>query len=272
MAGMEFSVEGKRVTVAGAARSGLAAAELLARRGAQVTVSDIRSEIPEAALPDALGVTFELGGHEEQTFADADLVVLSPGVPPEQPVLDAARRRGVPVIGEIELASRWLLGRLIAITGTKGKSTTTALTGRMLEAAGFRVTVGGNIGSPLSAQVSASTPDTLHVVEMSSFQLEQIETFHPWIAAMLNFSPDHLDRHPDVAAYAAAKTRIFANQEPEDWAVINADDPSVLRLAQSGRAAKRLFARRAKVAEGSLIEDGWICDRRDRRTSRLVPL
>jgi UDP-N-acetylmuramoylalanine--D-glutamate ligase len=199
-------------------------------------------------------------------------VVLSPGVPPEQPVLAAARRRGVPVIGEVELASRWLLGRLIAITGTKGKSTTTALTGRMLEAAGFKVMVGGNIGAPLSAQVSASTPDTLHVVETSSFQLEQIETFHPWIAAMLNFSADHLDRHPNLGAYAAAKMRIFENQQPEDWAVLNADDPSALRLAQRGRASKRLFARRARVAEGTVIEDGWITDRRGRQTARLVPL
>jgi UDP-N-acetylmuramoylalanine--D-glutamate ligase len=269
---MKFSVEGKRVTVAGAARSGLAAAELLARRGALVTVSDIRSEMSERAMSDVPGVAFELGGHKEQTFVDADLVVLSPGVPPELPVLAAARRRGVPVIGEVELASRWLLGRMIAITGTKGKSTTTVLTGRMLETAGFKVTVGGNIGSPLSAQVSASTPDTLHVVETSSFQLEQIETFHPWIAAMLNFSPDHLDRHPSVDAYAAAKTRIFDNQESGDWAVINADDPSVLRMAQRGRAARRLFARRASVAEGTVIEDGWIVDRRGRQTSRLVPL
>src|SRR5439155_8767097 len=127
------------------------------------------------------------------------------------------------VLGELELAFRWLRGRVIAVTGTKGKSTTTALAGRMLEAAGFKVTVGGNIGQPLSAQVSDSTPDTLHVVETSSFQLEQTETFHPWIAVMLNFSPDHLDRHPSVEAYAAAKGRIFANQDPSDWAVVNAD-------------------------------------------------
>ena len=163
----------------------------------------------------------------------------------------------MPVIGEVELASRWLQGRVIAITGTKGKSTTTALTGRMLEAAGFKVTVGGNIGAPLSAQVAASTPDTLHVVETSSFQLEQIETFHPWIAVMLNFSPDHLDRHPTVEAYAAAKARIFDNQEPSDWAVINADDPSVLRLAERSRA--RNAALRATCVAGG----------RDRRRGRL---
>src|SRR5205823_5626462 len=144
-----------------------------------------------------MGVAIEAGGHKDETFASADLVVLSPGVPPEQPAIVAARRRGVPVVGEIELASRWLQGRVIAITGTKGKSTTTALTGRLLEAAGFKVAVGGNIGAPLSAQVVESTPDTFHVVEASSFQLEQIETFHPWISVMLNFSADHLDRRSE---------------------------------------------------------------------------
>jgi UDP-N-acetylmuramoylalanine--D-glutamate ligase len=267
-----FSVMGKKVTVAGAARSGLAAAELLARRGARVTLSDLRPEVKEAQPLASLGVELELGRHEEQTFTAADLVVLSPGVPPEQPAVAAARARGVPTIGEIELASRWLQGRVIAITGTKGKSTTTALTGRMLESAGFKVTVGGNIGSPLSAQVPASTPDTLHVVETSSFQLEQIDTFHPWIAVMLNFSADHLDRHPSVDAYAAAKRRIFENQTSSDWAVINADDPAVLRIAQRTRAAKRLFARRSPVTQGTAVEDGWIVDR-DRETARrLVPL
>jgi len=267
-----FDVAGKRITVAGAARSGLAAAELLVRRGARVTLSDTRSVVPEAQPLEALGVGLELGGHTEETFTTADLVVLSPGVPPEQPVIAAARARGVPVIGEVELASRWLLGRVIAITGTKGKSTTTALTGRILETAGFKVTVGGNIGAPLSAQVTASTPDTVHVVETSSFQLEEIETFHPWIAVMLNFSPDHLDRHPTVEAYAAAKARIFDNQGPEDWAVINADDPSVLRLAERSRAAKRLFARHARLAEGTVVENGWIVDRSGPEPERLVPL
>ena len=267
-----FSVEGRRVAVAGAARSGIAAAELLARKGARVTLSDIRSDVAEAAPLRALGVELELGGHLEETFTNADLVVTSPGVPPEQPVIAAARRRGVPVIGELELASRWLQGRVIAITGTKGKSTTTALTGRMLETAGFAVTVGGNIGAPLSAQVSSSTPDTLHVVETSSFQLEQIETFHPWIAVMLNLSPDHLDRHPSVEAYAAAKARIFENQGPADWMVINADDPSVLELAKRSRAALRVFARRTSVADGTAIENQWIVDRRGPKTERLVPL
>jgi UDP-N-acetylmuramoylalanine--D-glutamate ligase len=189
-----------------------------------------------------------------------------------QEAVQAARERGVPVIAEIELASRWLQGRVIAITGTKGKSTTTALTGRMLEAAGFKVTVGGNIGAPLSAQVSVSTPETLHVVETSSFQLEQIDRFHPWIAVMLNFSADHLDRHPDLEAYAEAKRRIFENQESSDWAVINADDPAVLELARRSRATKRLFARKTSIAQGTLVDDGWIVERQSGTDRRLVPL
>ena len=269
---MGFDVKDKRVTVAGAARSGLAAAELLARRGARVTLSDSRVDLPEAGQLRELGVALELGGHTRDTFTSADLVVLSPGVPPELDVVRAARERGVPVIAEIELASRWLLGRVIAITGTKGKSTTTALTGRMLEAAGFKVTVGGNIGSPLSAQVSGSTPDTFHVVETSSFQLEQIDTFHPWIAVMLNFSPDHLDRHPDVAAYGAAKARIFENQDAGDYAVINADDPAVLELARRGRATRRQFSLAGTIDRGTVVEDGWIVDRQPGRSERLVPI
>jgi UDP-N-acetylmuramoylalanine--D-glutamate ligase len=269
---MPFDVRGKRVTVVGAARSGIAAAELLARRGAVVTLSEARSDVPETEPLVPLGVRLELGGHQAATFTDADLVVLSPGVPPETAAVQAARARGIPVIAEIELASRWLQGRMIAITGTKGKSTTTALTGRMLEAAGFKVTVGGNIGAPLSAQVSQSTPDTFHVVETSSFQLEQIDTFHPWIAVMLNFSPDHLDRHPTVESYAAAKARIFENQDARDFAVINADDPAVLELARRGRAAARLFARSGSIDRGTVVEDGWIVDRRRDATSRLVPL
>ena len=270
---MTFSVDGKRVTVVGAARSGIAAAELLARRGARVTLSDTRSEVPpEAQSLRALGVDFEIGQHRAETFTSADLVVLSPGVSPDQPAVRAARARGIPVIAEIELASRWLQGRVIAITGTKGKSTTTVLTGRVLEAAGFKVTVGGNIGEPLSAQVPASTPETLHVVETSSFQLEQIDAFHPWISVMLNLSPDHLDRHPDLGAYAAAKARIFENQEPGDWAVINADDPAVLELAQRTRARKWLFAREQPVARGTAIDDGWIVERREEGDRPLVPL
>ena len=272
MVGDRWSVDGKKVTVAGAARSGIAAAELLAKRGARVTLSDSRTEVQEAEPLRKLGIELELGGHRTETFSGADLIVMSPGVPPEQPVIEHARKRGVPIIGELEMASRWLRGRVVAITGTKGKSTTTELTGRILEAAGFKVTVGGNIGAPLSAQVEESTAETVHVVEASSFQLEQIKTFHPWIAVMLNFSPDHLDRHPTVEAYGAAKARVFENQDADDWKVINADDPSVLDLARKGRAKTRLFAMRTAIEAGTAIEGDWIVDRAAQQTTKLVPL
>jgi UDP-N-acetylmuramoylalanine--D-glutamate ligase len=236
MTAQDFSVSGQKVLVVGAARSGVAAAALLARRGATVTLTDRKPQIPEAAELGAAGVTLELGGHVMATFEAANLVVLSPGVPIDLPEIARAKAKGIPVIGELELASRWLRGPIVAITGTKGKSTTTTLVGRMLEAAGRRVMVGGNIGYPLSAQVEASTADTVHVVEASSFQLETTDTFKPWIAALLNFSPDHLDRHPDEASYAAAKTRIFANQDAEDWAVVNADSPEAMQMTRHVRA------------------------------------
>jgi UDP-N-acetylmuramoylalanine--D-glutamate ligase len=237
-----FDVQHKRVTVAGAARSGLAAAELLARRGARVTLSDSRADLPETGRLRDLGVALELGGHARETFTSADLVVLSPGVPPNQPMVQAARAKGVPVIAEIELASRWLLGRVIAITGTKGKSTTTALTGRMLEAAGRKVTVGGNIGSPLSAQVSQSTPDTLHVVETSSFQLEQIDTFHPWIAVMLNLSPDHLDRHPDFESLMKRTPSISATSSMACSSPRNASTAAVIAAGAAPAMAPTVAA------------------------------
>jgi UDP-N-acetylmuramoylalanine--D-glutamate ligase len=268
----DFSVRGKRVTVAGAARSGIAAAELLLRRGAEVTVSDVREHIEdESQLRDA-GVSLELGGHKSATFVNADLVVLSPGVPRDQPAIDAARRAGVPVVGELELASRWLRGRIVAITGTKGKSTTTTLAGRMLEAGGFKVLVGGNIGHALSAQVDQSTADTIHVVEASSFQLQTIETFHPWVAVLLNFSPDHLDHHASVAEYAAAKARIFANQTAADWAVLNADDAVTLDLAAGANSRRVLFSAEQHLREGFGIDGGAIVRRTPAGDERLVPL
>ena len=241
---MSFSVRGQQVTVVGAARSGIAAALLLARRGADVTLTDASADIDSHAASQLrnAGVELELSGHRRETFTLADLLVLSPGVPPDQPPIADARAAGVRVIGEIELASRWLSGRIVAITGTKGKSTTTTLTGRMFTAGGLKAIVGGNIGTPLSSQVDASTAETFHIVEVSSFQLETTDTFHPWIAVLLNLSSDHLDRHGSMEAYGAAKAKIFANQTPDDWAVINADDPRTLELARAGRARQVFFS------------------------------
>jgi UDP-N-acetylmuramoylalanine--D-glutamate ligase len=268
----EFVVRDRRVLVVGAARSGVAAAEALAKRGAIVTLTDIRDTVDTADRLRAAGVTVELGGHRTETIAAADLIVVSPGVPLEQPIFGSAQKRGTEIIGELELAWRWTRGRVIAITGTKGKSTTTTLLGRMLGAAGRTTLVGGNIGVPLSAQVDASTPETVHVVETSSFQLEATSTFRPWIAVWLNIADDHLDRHPNVESYAAAKARIFAHQTEDDWAVVNADDPTVMAHSRGIAARKELFSLSGRIAIGLVVDEDWIVRRTAAGTERLFPL
>ena len=268
-----FSVRGSTVVVVGAARSGVAAARLLADRGARVVLTERRREVDEPVrrLEDA-GVELELGGHRAETLARADLVVLSPGVPPALPVIEAVRRRGVPLISELELACRWLRGRIVAVTGTKGKSTTVVLAGRMLEAGGWDVLVGGNVGTALSTQVGESTPETVHVVEASSFQLELTESFRPSIAVLLNLHRDHLDRHGGYAAYAAAKGRIFANQTESDTLVVNADDPEVLRIARGSRARRMAYALTAPIEAGIAVAGGAIVRRTEAGDDPLVPL
>ena len=256
----------------GAARSGIAAAELAARKGARVTLTEVRDTFDAADRLKAQGIELELGGHTAETLAAADLIVTSPGVPTEQAVFDAARGKGVETTGELEFASRFVQGQLIAITGTKGKSTTTTLIGRMLEAAGRKTLVGGNIGTPLSAQVDQSTRDTIHVVETSSFQLETTTTFHPWIAVWLNFAADHLDRHPSVDAYAAAKARIFANQNQTDWAVLNADDREVIRQARGTSARHILFSLEGVIREGFVVDGNTIVHRTGTEVARLIPV
>ena len=237
-----------------------------------MTLTETRDGFDAADHLQRAGVQLELGGHRTDTFTAADLVVTSPGVPLDQPVFEAARDRGIEIIGELEFAWRFLQARVIAITGTKGKSTTTTLIGRMLAAAGKTVLVGGNIGLPLSAQVDQSTPDTVHVVEASSFQLETTTTFHPWIAVWLNFAADHLDRHPSVDDYAAAKARIFANQDEGDWAVLNADDPEVLRRASGTAARRALFSLEGFVGDGFVIDGSAVVRRTGTHIDPLIPL
>jgi len=274
----QFSVADSRVVVVGAGRSGIAAARLLARRGARVTLSEAGAGIASVsgvAVGEALvdeGIALEVGGHRADTLRNTDLIVLSPGVSPRVPEIAAARRNGIPVISEVELASRWLRGRLVAVTGTKGKSTTVVVTARMLEAGGCRAVVGGNIGIALSSQVEESSPDVVHVVEVSSFQLELTETFRPWVAVCLNLSPDHLDRHASFEEYAGAKARVFANQTPQDAMVINADDPHVLAIARAGRARAVRFAVDTRVAEGVQVTRDGIAHRSAGREECLVPM
>lgn len=271
MTAATFSVSGQAVLVVGAARSGVAAAHLLARRGAAVTLTDRKAHIPDAAALRAAAVSLELGGHNARTFESAHLIVMSPGVPLDLPEVLRAKASGVPIIGELELASRWLQGPIVAITGTKGKSTTTTLVGRMLEASGRRVMVGGNIGYPVSAQVDDSTSDTVHVIEASSFQLETTDTFRPWIAALLNFSPDHLDRYPDEAPYAAAKRRIFANQRADDWAVVNADSAEATGMATNVRARVVSYGVDHSAADVH-VGNGFVWQRTSEGDIPLLPL
>jgi UDP-N-acetylmuramoylalanine--D-glutamate ligase len=266
------------VVVVGLARSGVAAAEFLSRRGASVVATDLKAEdeLGEEALSlRALGVRLEAGGHRRSTFAAAAMVVVSPGVPWDLPELETARASGAEVMAEVELACRHLRGRLAAVTGTKGKSTTTAALGALLREAGLDVRVGGNIGEPLIGLVDGSTPATVFAVEVSSFQLEGTTRFHPQVAVWLNLSPDHLDRHRSLETYVAAKARVFARQDEADWAVVNADDPVV--LAEARRARARLLPLRvtgAPLAEGdgAFFRDGDAWMRTDGHEERLFAL
>ena len=231
-------LQGRKVTVVGLARSGVAAARLVAREGARLTVTDVRNEAelaqPLAAL-ESLGARRVLGGHDRADFEGADLVVVSPGVPLAIPEIALARARGVPVWGEIELAARFLPGTpVVAITGTNGKSTTTALTGALF-ARERRTFTGGNLGTPLSEHVLSGAPADVVVLELSSFQIEGLVRLRPKVAAVLNVTPDHLDRYPGVEAYAAAKARLFSFQEPHDLAVANARDDRAAAMAAASR-------------------------------------
>jgi UDP-N-acetylmuramoylalanine--D-glutamate ligase len=248
-------LRGKRVLVVGLARTGVATALFCAGRGAVVTATDSRpaAELAEAAAKlTAAGVTLDLGGHRRESFLAADLVVPSPGVPFDQEDLLAARKKGVAVWSEIELASRYLRGRLVGITGSNGKTTTTALTGHILKTAGFPTLIGGNIGTALISLVGDSRDDGISVVEVSTFQLEAIVAFRPDVNVYLNLTPDHIDRHGSFEAYAAAKARIFENQKREDAAVLNADDAASARYAPS-RPRVYWFSRKKEVARGAFV-------------------
>jgi len=252
-----MELEGKDVVVVGLARSGIAAAALCARRGARVVATDRKGpgELPaEVVNLEKEGVRLELGGHRMETFTSASMIVVSPGVPSTMPELQAARAAGVPVVAELELGYRLLQGRVAAITGTKGKSTTTAALGAMLREAGGDVRVGGNIGQAVTGIVDGSTDATTFVLEVSSFQLEGTDTFRPHVAVFLNLSADHLDRHASFEEYGQAKARIFANQGPDDWAVVNADDPVVLALARQGKARAVAFHPSAGAADGAFFD------------------
>ncbi|HYL64154.1 MAG TPA: UDP-N-acetylmuramoyl-L-alanine--D-glutamate ligase [Candidatus Methylomirabilis sp.] len=268
--GVELEV--KRVLVVGLARTGLVTAKFCAAYGARVTAVD---EKPEAELTGAAvalraaGVTLLFGPFDQEIFTNQDLIVVSPGVPAKIPALQLARTHKIPVWSEIELAWRLLRGKLVAITGSNGKTTTTALVGHILQTARIPTLVGGNIGTPLLARVEASSDSTVTVAEVSSFQLETIEAFRPDVGVLLNLTPDHIDRHGSFEEYARAKQRLFENMLDRDFAVLNADDPQV---AQRGPHHGQVywFSRRKRVAAGAFLRDGQIFFRRDGAEDALM--
>ncbi len=255
-----MNVEGKHVVVVGLARSGIAVARFLKARGARVTLTDqATEEILGAFAVEAqqLEVELELGRHAPSTFNSADLIVISPGVPHTIAPLEEARARGVQVIGEIELAARFIETPIVAVSGTNGKTTTTELIGRALAASGLKVFVGGNIGNPLIEIAGRSADLDVIVAEISSFQLDTIDTFRPHVAVLLNISPDHLDRYADITAYAASKNRLFENQLASDFAVCNGNDPLVQQICKLIRGKVLNFFSRppenGKSVQGAII-------------------
>jgi len=272
-----MELKGKKVLVVGLGKSGLAAALFLRHKGAQVTVSDVRSaeslakEIP-ALLEE--GIMVEAGGHGLLTFRRQDLIVVSPGVPLDTPALAQVRSFGLPVIGELELAARFLRGRILAITGSNGKTTTTALAGEILKEAGIATLVAGNIGVPVVGLIEESTDSTWSVLEVSSFQLESTEQFHPAISVILNITPDHLDRHGTFENYALAKERIFAAQDANDCLVLNADNARAAEAATRSRAKVYWFSIEHAVEQGAWLEQGSVvyCSAPGAAVEKVMPL
>ena len=265
----------KRVLVVGLGRSGVASALFLKSHGAKVTVSDSKSEDQlRQEIPVLLdhGIAVETGRHGERTFQNQDLIVVSPGVPVDAQPLVQARALGEPVIGEVELAAQFLQGPIVAITGSNGKTTTTTLVGEILAKSGVQTLVGGNIGTPAISLVEKATPETTIVLEVSSFQLETIRTFRPKVAAVLNVTPDHLDRHRTFEAYAAAKARVFENQQQQDFAVLNADDPTCVAMAANIKAQVFWFNRKREVDQGAFVRQGTVHLRRDRAEHEVMPV
>jgi len=259
-----MSYSGKTVLVAGAARSGIAATRFLLAGGARVILTDIKTrDALEPVIAPLLELTgsserliLEIGGHREESFRECDLIVVSPGIPLALPVFGISRKAGIPIIAEIELAYRHLKGRIIGITGSNGKTTTTALVASLLNSAGLKSYASGNIGAPLISFASGSAPEDIYAVELSSFQLEGIHDFRPFVGSILNLTPDHLDRYPGFEEYIRAKRRLLNNQTATDYAVLNADDVRTAAMAAGIKARPVLFSRAGEVKRGAFVRSG----------------
>ena len=254
----ELNLYGKKVLVVGLARTGLAATGFLKARGSIVSATEVkgREEVDQevARRMEEMGIPVEWGCHREETFLSQDLIVVSPGVDLAIEAIRKAKEKGIPILSEIELAFRFIHVPIIAVTGTNGKTTTTLLIGEMLKEEGRSVGVGGNVGEPLILFVDEAKGWEVLVVEISSFQLEAVETFRPRISVLLNVTEDHLDRYPTYAEYIEAKSKIFMHQTPEDDAVLNGEDPIVAKLAESVKARKAFFSLRGKTSRGAFYD------------------
>ncbi len=263
---LNMELNNKNILVMGLARTGVACCRFLAKKGACVTATDMREESALAEVMAELegaDIRFVLGRHEEADFLNAELIVVSPGVPMDQPLLLMAKRAGKEIVSEIELASRFITAPLVAITGTNGKTTTTTICGEIFRANGFATYVGGNIGDPLIELLVSGQEAERVVVEVSSFQMEWISSFRPKVAVLLNISEDHLDRYASYHDYIAAKLRIFENQTAADFAIINMDDPLVRVTAQLMKSRMFPFSRIYELDEGIFCCDGEIIYRHE---------
>ncbi|HPO13044.1 MAG TPA: UDP-N-acetylmuramoyl-L-alanine--D-glutamate ligase [Candidatus Hydrogenedentes bacterium] len=264
-------LRGRKVTVVGMGRSGIGAVKLLLSEGAEPYVTDAKNDISllehRKAL-DALDVQYELGGHSEHAFANTSLVVISPGVPVNLPQLRTAREQGVPVLAELELAWRFCRSKVIAVTGTNGKTTTTELLRAMIASCGSTVALAGNNDTPFSLTVLQRTAPEYVVLEVSSYQLEAVDQFRPWIGAVLNLTPDHLSRHGGMEHYARVKERIFARQGEGDVAVINDDDPWTAEMTAPDDVRLLAFSTQKRVLDGLWV-DGEVIRRRYTAVARL---
>ena len=275
-----MNYSGKSVLVAGAGRSGIAVSRFLLSRGARVILTDSKSrEALEPGISSLFGLAshsgelvLELNGNRDQSFASCDFVVISPGMPLALPVFEISRKAGIPVIAEIELAYRHLKGKILGITGSNGKTTTTTLVAELINGAGLKGHAAGNIGVPLIDFVEASSPDDIYAVELSSFQLEGIQEFRPSVGAILNLTPDHMDRYADFEDYIVAKQRIFRNQRITDFSVLNGDDRRTAAMAPHVGSRPILFSRLNEIESGAFVRDGWVIFRNEGYEHSLFPV
>jgi UDP-N-acetylmuramoylalanine--D-glutamate ligase len=267
-------ITGKKVAIIGMARSGLALAKLLKSYGAKVFLSELKSEDKlkeEIKTLEKLGIQWECGGHTDQVWTNKDYIVISPGVPDNIPVVQRAQSLNVRIFSEIEAASWLCQAKIVGITGSNGKTTTTTLVGEILKKAGREVAVAGNVGNAFSNVAERLSEDGIAVLELSSFQLEKISDFEPQIAALLNLSPDHLDRYPNYDAYVAAKLRVFENQGKEDFAVLNADDSLTEKIRKGLKAEVILFSAKREIKPGVFLRNGNVVSNLEGIEIRIIP-